>query len=197
MQTLQWLIEVAHLLEAPTVLTIPGAVDNSILSSEVEILPYEEVYQRVQESLARLTSLAESAGVVLALENVPNRFLLSPLEFRRFLEEVNSSAVGCHFDVANCLYGGGYPEDWIRILGSWIKAVHLKDYKVSVGTLAGFCDIFEGDVNWKAVCAALREIGYRGALISEVLPPYRHHPEVLWKSASIAIDKIIEDILRT
>jgi len=193
-QALERLIEIASCLGAPTILTIPGAVDNSILSPDVEILPYREVYHRVQEVIGDLAKKAESNGVILALENVPNKFLLSPLEFHRFLEELGSPAVGCHFDVANCLYGGGYPEDWIRTLRSWIKAVHLKDYKVSVGSLSGFCDIFEGDVNWKEVCLALREIGYAGALISEVLPSYKYHPEMLWETASRAIQKIIEDI---
>lgn len=193
-QALERLIEIAATLGAPSVLTIPGAVDNSILSSEVEILPYQEVYQRVQEVLGELSRRAESAGVILALENVPNKFLLSPLEFRKFLEDLQSPAIGCHFDVANCLYGGGYPQDWIRTLGNWIKAVHLKDYRLSVGTLSGFCAIFEGDVNWKEVCDALREIGYRGALISEVLPPYTYHPETLWETASRAIQKIIQEV---
>ncbi|MCX7788911.1 MAG: sugar phosphate isomerase/epimerase [Spirochaetes bacterium] len=189
-----WLIETAAYLGAPSVLTIPGAVDNSILSAEVEILPYVEVYDRVQEVLSGLAPRAEAAGVTLALENVPNKFLLSPLEFKHFIEEIGSTAIGCHFDVANCLYCEGYPEDWIRTLGHHIKAVHLKDYKISVGTFAGFCNIFEGDVNWEEVCIALREIGYHGALISEVLPPYKHHAELLWISASLAIDRIIQEI---
>ncbi|MFQ3620426.1 MAG: sugar phosphate isomerase/epimerase family protein [Spirochaetales bacterium] len=195
MEAIQWLIEVGAFLEAPTVLTIPGAVDNSILSPEVEVLPYEEVYSRVQEGLTQLAPLAEQAGIILALENVPNKFLLSPLEFKRFLEEIKSPAIGCHFDIANCLYSGGYPEQWIRLLGTHIKAIHVKDYKISVGTLAGFCDIFEGDVPWKEVCTSLREIGYTGALISEVLPPYKYHPEVLWKSAAIALECLRKEIL--
>ncbi len=193
-QALKWLIDTAAYLGAATILTIPGAVDNSILSSEVEIVPYQEVYERVGEVLAGLVPQAEAARVVLALENVPNKFLLSPLEFKRFIEELGSPSIGCHFDVANCLYGGGFPEDWIRILGDHIKAVHLKDYKTATGSLAGFCNIFEGDVNWKEVCEALGEIGYDGALISEVLPPYKNHPELLWISASLAIDRIRKDI---
>lgn len=193
-ETLKKLIEIAEFLQAPTVLTIPGAVDNSILSTEVEILPYDEVYERAKETIARLSLLAEKKGVILALENVPNKFLLSPLEMKQFIEEIGTKAVGCQFDVANCLYNGGIPEDWIRILGKHIKAIHLKDYRVSVGDLEGFVNIFEGDIKWDEVCSRLAEIDYDGPLISEVLPAFKYHGEVLWKSVSGAIDYIKSDI---
>jgi len=195
-KTLERLIEIAGYLQAPTILTIPGAVDNSILSQEKEIVAYQDAYERVKDAISGLAPKAESAGVILALENVPNKFLMSPLEFKRMIEEIGSKVVGCHFDVANCIYYQGIPEDWIRILGKHIKAIHLKDYKVAVGNLNGFCDIFEGDINWDAVCRAIAETGYDGALISEVLPAFRHHPEVLWKTASVAIDCIMADIVR-
>ena len=194
--TIRRLVDIAGYLEAPTVLTIPGAVDNSFISPDVEIVPYDKVFVEMRESLAELADYARSRGVCLAIENVPNKFLLSPLEMRGFIDSVANPALGCHFDVANCLYNGGYPEQWIRILGQRIKAVHLKDYRLASGTAAGFVDIFEGDVNWPEVCRALAEIKYRGALISEVLPAYKHHPELLWKSAGMAIDCLKQDISR-
>jgi hexulose-6-phosphate isomerase len=196
-QTVRRLLQIASFLEAPTVLTIPGAVDNSLLSPEIEQVPYETAYKRVQEALYELSREAEAWGVCLALENVPNKFLVSPLEFRSFIDEIKSKAVGCHFDVGNCLYYSGIPEDWIRILGTRIRALHLKDYHTASGNLSGFCTIFEGDVNWKEVCIALGEIGYEGPLISEILPPYRFHPEQLWETASRAIDALICDIKGT
>jgi len=188
------LIEIASYLEAEIVLVIPGTVDNSVLSSEVEITPYDEVYRRALDILRKLAINSEKKGVVLALENVPNKFLLSPLEMEKFIEEVDSTAVGSYFDIANCLYLGGYPEQWIRILNKHIKAIHLKDYKLAIGNLEGFTNIFEGDVNWKEVCKALAEIGYDYSLTSEVLPVFKYHPEHLWKSVSIAIKLLEEDI---
>ncbi|MCG2660534.1 MAG: sugar phosphate isomerase/epimerase [Kiritimatiellae bacterium] len=190
------LVDIAEYFEAPTVLTIPGTVDNSILSADVEIVPYDEVFVEMRESLVELAGYAQPKGVSLAIENVPNKFLLSPLEMRDFIDYIASPALGCHFDVANCLYSGGYPEQWIRILGQRIKAVHLKDYRLAAGTLAGFVDIFAGDINWPEVCRALAEIDYNGALISEVLPAYKYHPEILWESAGMAIDRLRQDILR-
>lgn len=188
------LIEIAAFLEAPTVLTIPGAVDNSILGKEKEIVCYREAYLRTKDAIQSFLPRAERAGVILALENVPNKFLLSPLEFKNFIEEMGSKYVACHFDAANCLYYNGFPEDWVTILGEHIKAVHLKDYKTESGDLTGFCSIFEGDIDWGAFCRALAEINYNGALISEVLPHFKHHPEILWETASMSIDRIIRDL---
>ena len=193
-KALKKLIDIAEFLEAPTILTIPGAVDNSLLSEEVEVLPYNEVYERVKEILSELSILAEKKGVILAVENVPNKFLLSPLEFKKFIEEINSKAVGCHFDIANCFYHFGVPEDWIRILGNYIKAVHIKDFKLSVGNINGFCNIFEGDINWKNVCSAFAEIKYDGAIINEVLPPVKFFHEASLKNTSYSMEKIIKKI---
>jgi len=193
-QVLEKLIDIAEFLEAPTVLTIPGAVDNSMLSSDIEIVDYDKVYERVKEIITQLSTYAKMKGVILAFENVPNKFFLSPVEIKDFIEEIGEKSVGYHFDVANCLYNHGIPEDWIKILGGHIKAIHLKDFRLSVGNLEGFVNIFEGDINWNGVCKSLAETGYDGPLISEVLPPFKHHPEILWKSVSVAIDCLIEDI---
>ena len=189
------LVEIAAALGTRVILVIPGAVDNSCISTEnLEITPYEEVYRRSLEALSTAAIHAQKAGVILAVENVPGKFLLSPLEMKEFIERIGNPAVGCYFDVANCLYTQGYPEDWIRILGNRIQAVHLKDYRLASGTLSGFVNIFDGDVNWPAVTAALAAIGYDLSMTSEVLPHFKHHPEHLWKSAGERISSLIEDI---
>ena len=189
------LVDIAAVLEARVVLVIPGAVDNSCISLEnLEITSYEDVYKRSLETISRTAVKAEKSGITLAVENVPGKFLLSPLEMKEFIEKTESSFVGCYFDVANCLYCQGYPEQWIRILNKHIKAVHLKDYRLASGNLTGFVNIFEGDVNWPEVTKALSDTGYDLSMTSEVLPAYKHHPEQLWESVSSRIDLLIEDI---
>jgi len=66
-------------------------------------------------------------NVTLALEEVWNKFLLSPLEFARYIDEYNSPHIRAYFDVGNVvLYG--YPQDWIRTLGKRIVKLHIKDF---------------------------------------------------------------------
>jgi hypothetical protein len=78
--------------------------------------------------------------------------------------------IGAYFDVGNCMRQHQYPPHWIEILGSRIKRVHLKDFKRSVGTLDGFCDLLEGDQPWAETMAALRAIGYDRTLTAEMIP---------------------------
>ncbi len=185
----QRLIERAGWLEAGAVLLIPGAVD-VFFDPSAGVVDYQAVYQRASEAVSSLLPLAERAGVILAIENVWNKFLVDPLALRSFIDQFNSPWVGSYFDVGNSMLVG-YPEQWIRILGQRIKRVHLKDFRRAVGTADGFVDLLSGDVNWPGVMKALREVGYNGPLTAEMIPIYKHAPEVLVENTSRAMDAIL------
>jgi len=185
-QTIRRLGECARLLETDAVLVVPGGVDMTLLGPYDEIVPYDVAYERAQAALAQLAS---EVDVALCVENVWNKFLLSPLELRRFVDEIDHPLVGVYFDVGNAL-AHGYPEQWIRILGPRIRRVHVKDYRTATGTLQGFVGLLEGDVDWPAVTAALREVGYASYLTCEVLPPYAHDPFQLAYDCAAALRRI-------
>ena len=180
-------IEVCEIFETDALLVVPGVV-GTLWSSE-ERVQYDVAYERAQESIRKVVPLAEKKGVYICVENVWNKFLLSPVEMKRFVEEIDSEYVAVYFDVGNILVIG-YPEDWIRILGRKIKRIHLKDFKLSVGNIGGFCDLLEGDVNWQEVIKALKEVGYNSYLTAEI-GPYKQFPETVIYNTSLAIDKIL------
>ncbi len=161
----------------------PGNVDIFFMPDS-EVIPYDVCYERATAAVTQVLKAAEEVGVVLAIENVWNKFLLSPLEMKRFVESFNSVMVGAYFDVGNVMLTG-YPEHWIKILGKLIKRVHVKDFKRSVGTVRGFVDLLEGDVDFHSVRAALSEIGYNGYITAEVLP---YSPNNLKKTAQALKD---------
>ena len=107
----------------------------------------------------------------------------------RFVDEVGHPLARAYFDVGNVL-AFGYPEQWIDLLGERIRRVHLKDFKRKVGTIDGFVQLLEGDVDWPAVMAALRRVGYDGFLTSEV-SPYRHSGREGVFAVSRAIDALL------
>lgn len=181
-------IECAHLLGADTILVVPGYVSCDF-ASRPERVRYDIAYDRCLEALGELAPEAEAAGVHIGIENVWNRFLLSPIEMRRLIDEVGSDHVGAYFDVGNIIYVGD-PEDWIEILGSRIRKVHLSDYRREQAGLGGFVDLFAGDVDFRAVTAALQKIGYDDYLTLEMLPNYRQFPEVSIYSNKYAVDEI-------
>ena len=108
--------------------------------------------------------------MVIAVEEVWNKFLLSPLEFARYVDEFHSPWVRAYFDVGNVVLFG-YPQDWIRTLGKRIVKIHLKDFKMGKGwnpITSQFVNLGEGDIDWAAVRAALAEIGYAGVVTAEL-----------------------------
>jgi len=183
------MVEIASLLEADTVLVIPGVV-GSVLMPPTEIYPYDMVYKRSQEILKNLAPFAKEHKVYLGIENVWNKFLLSPLEMRNFIDEIQEEYVQVYFDVGNVMLFG-YPEQWIRILGRRIKKVHFKDFLTSIGTLDGFVGLLHGDVNWKEVMKAFKEIRYEGFATGEYFP-YKFYGDQLVEDISRAMDKIFE-----
>jgi hexulose-6-phosphate isomerase len=108
---------------------------------------------------------------------------------RDFIDRVNYPYVGCYFDVGNVLRTS-YPEHWIRVLGSRIKKIHFKDYRINVGTLDGFVELLTGDVDFPAVVDALQDIGYDGWCIAEIGPRKRWPASTLDATAR-AMDLIL------
>jgi hexulose-6-phosphate isomerase len=143
---------------ATSVLLVPAVVSQRV--------SYDEAYTRSAAEIGKVTGLAEQLGVKIAIENVWNQFLLSPLEAARYVDEFHSPALAWHFDVGNVI-NFGWPEQWIRIVGTRIHKLHIKEYsrkkRDQEGLWKGFeVEYLEGDNNWPAVMKALDEIGYKG-----------------------------------
>lgn len=185
-------LHIAAALGVDAILVIPGAVGVSFIP-DFPVVPYDVAYERALESITMLSAEAQACGVDIALENVWNQFLLSPLEVRQFIDHVGSPAVGSYFDVGNVVFAG-YPEQWITILGDRIKKVHFKDYRRETGTLAGFVDLLAGDVNYPAVMQALRQGGYDNYVTAEMIPSYRHHSSQIIYNTSQSMDVILERV---
>lgn len=168
-------LQVTKWLGTDAYLFVPGAVDVFFLEDS-PVVPYDVCYERAKEAVAQLVPTAEQLGVTIGIENVWNKFLLSPLEMRDFIDSFGSKAVGSYFDAGNVLLTG-YPEHWIKILGKRIVRVHVKDFKKSIGTAEGFVDMLEGDVDFDKVKTALTEVGYDGYVTAEMLPFQPGRPE--------------------
>ena len=169
-------LRAAQVLGADTVLIVPAVV-HAFFIENCPVVRYDRAYERAISAMKELASLAEDLGVHIGVENVWNKFLMTPLEMARFIDEVGSSHVGCYLDVGNVI-PFGFPQDWVAVIGKRIRKVHVKDFKAdaSIQSMAGFVDIFQGDVEWPAVIAALRGIGYDDYLTAEMIPLYRHCP---------------------
>jgi L-ribulose-5-phosphate 3-epimerase len=148
----------AKLWGADTVLLVPAVVDSKT--------SYQDAWVRSKKEIQKLMPLAEELKVVIAIEEVWNKFLLSPLEMAKYIDEFKSPWIKAWFDVGNVvLYG--YPQDWIHTLGKRIVKVHLKDFKRKEDGYA-WVNLGEGDVDWSAVRQAFADVGYSGSAITEL-----------------------------
>ena len=171
-------------LGCKAMLFVPGVVKSPI--SE-DIVRYDRAKQRAGEAVAQLLETAEKVGVDLCVENVWNGLFYSPLEFIEFVDSFGSERCGVYFDVGNVLGYHQHPPHWIELLGRRIRRVHIKDFKESIGSLAGFCDLLAGDVPWEASMQALKKIGYDKTVVAEMIP---WDPGVLART-SAALDTIL------
>jgi len=162
-------------LGADTVLLVPAVVNAGT--------SYRDAYARSQRQVKKLLPLAEELDVVIAVENVWNKFLLSPIEFARYVDEFDSPYLKAYFDVGNiALYG--FPHDWIRTLGTRIVKLHIKGFDVKEKT---FTNILDGTIDWLEVRKALSDIGYDGYMGAEL----KGGDEAYLADVSARMDRII------
>lgn len=181
-------LEVAALLGVDAILVVPGLVGAEFIPGS-PIIQYDVAYDRALEFISAAAPHAKACGVTIGVENVWNKLLLSPMEMRDFVDKCASPFVKAYFDIGNVLLYG-YPEHWIRVLGSRIVRVHVKDFKVSVGNINGFCDLLAGDVNFPEVIKALREVGYDSYVTAE-MSGYKHYSDQIVDNTSAALDRIL------
>jgi hexulose-6-phosphate isomerase len=152
-------LKLASQLNVDTVLCIPAVVNKTVT--------YEEAYARSLDGIKRLVEFAEKYIIVIAIENVWNKFLLSPIEFVNYIDSFNSIYVKAYFDCGNiCLYG--FPQHWIKSLGpNRLAKIHVKgfdDYPKNIG----FPKSLISDVPWTEFMNSLKEINYSDFLIVEI-----------------------------
>jgi hexulose-6-phosphate isomerase len=158
MEGMRTSLQNAKLWGCDAVLLVPAVVNPQT--------SYKDAWTRSQKQVRALLPLAEELKIVIAIEEVWNKFLLSPLEMLAYINEFKHPLVRAWFDVGNVvLYG--YPQDWIHTLGATIAKVHLKDFKRTENGYA-WVNLGEGDIDWPAVRQAFSDVGYQGSAIAEL-----------------------------
>ncbi len=169
------------------ILVVPGATRVAWDDSR-PVLSYKTVWEQSSKSLKELEPEARRLGVAIALENVWNRFLLSPMEWKCYIDQFNSDYIGMYFDTGNCCYIGR-PQDYLELLGTRIKAIHLKNFVETdcAGGLHGFGDnLLEGALDFPALFAAMAQAGYHGPVTVEMIP-FSRLPDMVLPDMELAL----------
>jgi hexulose-6-phosphate isomerase len=151
----------AKLWGADAILLVPGVVNAET--------SYQNAWTRSQKVVKeRILPLAQEHKVVVGMENVWNKFLISPLEMARYVDEFASPWIKAYLDVGNMLFYG-FPQDWARSLGPRIVRVHVKDFQLDRrNSKYAWKNIGEGDEDWPAVRQALADVKYEGWVTAEI-----------------------------
>ena len=151
----------AKLWGAGVVLLVPAVVNPET--------GYQDAWARSQKVIReRILPLATELEVVIGIEEVWNKFLLSPLELNKYVDELESPWVKAYVDVGNMVFYG-YPQDWIRTVGKRIARVHLKDFQLDRPNGKFYWkNLGEGDIDWPEVRKALADVGYEAWATVEI-----------------------------
>jgi hexulose-6-phosphate isomerase len=173
-------------LGCQAMLLVPGAVTIPWDASFGPVR-YDHAVTWAKQAVTQLAPIAERLNIDLCLENVWNGMFYSPLELAAFIDAIASPRVGIYFDATNVLGYHQFPPHWIELLGKRIRRVHIKDFKREVGSLVGFCRLFEGDMPFKETLHALKAIGYDKSIVAEMIP----YTDGLLEHTSAAMDRVL------
>jgi sugar phosphate isomerase/epimerase len=126
------------------------------------------------QGLARVAPLAEELGVKILVEPEPELLLENTGEFKEFIKDVESNAIGLNFDIGHFFCAGEDPSAAFEELFEWIGHVHLED--IAATRVHNHLILGHGAIQLLEVFKTMIRLGYQGDVSLE-LYPYVDTPE--------------------
>lgn len=118
----------------------------------------ETFMQQFIENIAPCIDIAEKHCVNLALETD-----LSPALFQHLLDQLQSTSVTVNYDTGNSAALGYDPHEEMKLYGSKISDIHIKDRKYKGGPVK----LGTGDADFNSFFRALNLVDYSGPFIMQ------------------------------
>lgn len=122
-------------------------------------------YEVVVEGFAAACAIAADAGLRVAIEPHPYRWVSSGQGMLRLIERTGAPNLGLNFDPSHLFPAGDMPHYVVLSLGDRIYNTHFSDNE---GHTNAHWRPGRGKIDWKAIFAALRTIGYSGPITLEL-----------------------------
>jgi len=171
-------IECATLFGTDAILVVTGGAERSVYQLDG--------LRRAIEGFRQLAAYAADRGVKIGAETCPklSKNLMTPYECVGFVKDVGSDAVGIYLDTANVMYSG-FPEHFVRALGSDVVRIHFKDLAEVDGNVRSTYP-GNGTVEFGPVVEECKRVGYDSWAIMEYspFPGESHSFELMQKAAS-------------
>ncbi len=159
-------LKVADVLGCKNISVPPGGPLNTMSRKEAMSLFYQGMEQ--------VLPLAEQLGVKILVEPEPDLFIENTAEFKSFISDVTSPAVGLNFDIGHFFCAGEDPAAAFEELFEWVGHVHLEDIaatRVHRHLITG-----HGVIQFLDIFNTMNRLNYQGDISLE-LYPYVDTPE--------------------
>jgi sugar phosphate isomerase/epimerase len=123
------------------------------------------------------------------VEPEPDLMIETSAQFKEFIRDVRSKAIGLNFDIGHFFCVGEDPKQAFEALFQWVGHVHLEDIapnREHNHLIAG-----RGAIEFKEIFAAMARLGYAGHISLE-LYTYQDTPEEAGKESLDYLRPIFE-----
>jgi sugar phosphate isomerase/epimerase len=184
-------IRIRHTLDSLKVAKQIGCPNISIPpGGPLDGLARSEAMQLFHQGLEQVVALAEELGVMILVEPEPDLMIETTAQFKEFIKDVQSKAIGLNFDIGHFFCVGEDPKRAFEELFQWVGHVHIEDIdpnREHNHLIAG-----RGAIEFKDIFASMAQLGYKGDISLE-LYTYQNMPEEAGKESLKYLRPIFEE----
>jgi sugar phosphate isomerase/epimerase len=133
-----------------------------------------EAIRLFHQGLDQVIPLAESLNVKLLIEPEPDLLMENSAQFKAFIRDIRSKAVGLNFDIGHFFCAGEAPHAAFEDLFEWIGHVHIED--IAPSRIHNHLIVGQGAIDFPKIFEAMVRLKY-ACDISLELYPYVDMPE--------------------
>jgi sugar phosphate isomerase/epimerase len=159
-------LKIADALGCQNISVPPGGPLNKMSRKEAMALFHEGIEQ--------VAPMAEQLGVKILVEPEPDLFIENTAEFKSFIKDVASAAVGLNFDIGHFFCAGEDPAAAFEELFEWVGHVHLED--IAASRVHHHLIPGHGVIQFADIFKTMTRLNYQGDISLE-LYPYVDTPE--------------------
>ena len=184
-------IRIQHTLDSLRVAKKIGCPNISIPpGGPLDGMARSQAMQLFHQGLERVVPLAEELGIVILVEPEPDLMIETTAQFKDFIKDVQSDAIGLNFDIGHFFCVGEDPTAAFEELFQWVGHVHIEDIDPSREhnhLIAG-----RGAIEFKEIFQSMARLGYQYDISLE-LYTYQDKPEAAGKESLDYLRPIFEE----
>lgn len=168
-------IRIQHTLQCLQVAGFLGCKNISVPpGGPVGNISREKAMTLFHRGLERVAPLAQELDIKMLVEPEPDLLMENTREFKEFIVDVKSPAIGLNFDIGHFFCVGENPSAAFEELFEWIGHVHLED--IASSRAHNHLILGHGAIQFQKVFKTMINLGYEGDVSLE-LYPYVDTPE--------------------